>query len=111
MQGARPGPVHVEVRGGQAVAMTRDGVTPRRRDTWDAWTVPGQFETLALDLEHHGPRAKPPHTPRSALLLVEFDPVFGYPRRYHKLVRSSGLEVRWDIQRFVPIGGDRALGP
>lgn len=100
LSGARPGPVHVEVTDGQTTAMTRDGVTPKRHAAWEAWTVPGQFETLEIDLEQHGPAAKPPHVPNSAILLVDFDPEYGYPRRYQKLVKANSLEVRWETTRF-----------
>ncbi len=49
IRGERPGPVHVEVRGGEVVAMTRDGRTPDQR-TWRTWSVPGQFEMLEREI-------------------------------------------------------------
>ena len=45
--GKTPGTVHVEVRNHEVTAMTRDGVTPSQRRTWDYWSVPEQFETTA----------------------------------------------------------------
>src|SRR5689334_13869565 len=51
LTGNRPSLIHVEVRDGHAVRMTRDGVQPRQERTWFYWTVPGQFDTIAEELE------------------------------------------------------------
>jgi hypothetical protein len=51
LSGNRPGKIHVEVRDGQVVRMTRDGVEPMQERTWYYWTVPGQFDTIAEELE------------------------------------------------------------
>ena len=49
--GNRPSKIHVEVVGGQAVAMLRDGVEPRQRRTWYYWTVPGMLDTIGQELD------------------------------------------------------------
>src|SRR4051794_29091853 len=38
--GRRAGNVHLEVRDGEVTRMTRDGIEPAQRRTWDYWTVP-----------------------------------------------------------------------
>lgn len=100
--GARPGVVEVQVRGGQVVSMRRDGRTPSRRDTWDVWSVPGQFETLARNLEIAAdPVDQINASPDTRWLLrAEFDPEFGYPRRYRQLIIGTGPVVSWDVRSF-----------
>jgi hypothetical protein len=103
LQGAQPGTVEVQVRAGKVTAQTRDGRTPPTR-TWDYWSVPGLFETLARDMEL---AADPVHETGAEAgtqwrLRCEFDPQFGYPRRYHRFVSGGGPEVSWRVTRFVP---------
>ena len=99
--GAQPGTVHVEVRGGRAVAMTRDGRSPPER-TWEVWTVPGQFETLERELEI---AEDPVHEMQEGAstrleLRCEFDARYGYPRRYQRVVYGGGPQVNWHVTSF-----------
>jgi hypothetical protein len=103
IRGARPGQVHIEVTGGKATAMTRDGRSPPPR-TWNVWSVPGMFETLERELEL---ALDPIHEMQAAAgtqlkLRCEFDPQFGFPRRYHRFVTGGGPEVFWEVTRFEP---------
>jgi hypothetical protein len=106
--GQRPGPVHVEVRGGEVTHMTRDGVEPRQRRTWDYWSVDGMFDTLdeEFDMAENPERgfAAPPGS--QAYLRAQFDPDYGYPQKYRRtLIRHSlpPLEIDWQVQRFSPV--------
>lgn len=107
VQGNQPGRIHVEVRGGAATAMTRDGVTPSQRRTWDYWTVPGQFDMIQIELDNQSdPRGQFAGASGSQLVLwAEFDPRYGYPRRYHRVLLGGQQEMRWEVTRFQPIGG------
>jgi Family of unknown function (DUF6174) len=103
IRGAQPGQVHIEVRNGEVTAMTRDGHTPPQR-TWDTWTVPGQFETLDRELviaedPEHEMQAQAGTQFR---VRAEFDPQYGYPRRYHRYVSGGGPEVFWQVTEFQP---------
>jgi hypothetical protein len=109
--GRRPGKVHVEVRDGEVTHMTRDGVEPRQRRTWFYWSVPGQLDTIELELE----MAKDPvksygaSGAREVALWAEFDPKYGYPRRFDRVVMgASDLEVHWKVTSFLPIGEKKA---
>lgn len=102
--GAQPGVVHVEVRDGEVTAMTRDGHAPEQRRTWDVWAVPGQFETIERELEM---AADPQHEMQAAegtrlRLRAEFDPQYGYPRQYQRMVYGGGPEVYWRVTTFQP---------
>jgi Family of unknown function (DUF6174) len=104
IRGAEPGPVHLEVRNGEVVAMQRNGITPDQRRVWDVWTVPGQFEMLEREMEL---AADPVHqmdaTAGTRLTLqCEFDPHYGYPQQYHRLVYGGGPEVYWRTVKFKP---------
>jgi hypothetical protein len=102
IEGAQPGVVHVEVRAGVTTAMQRDGIAPQQRRVWDVWSVPGMFETierereLAEDPQHEmdlnaGARVD---------LRAEFDPTYGYPVRFHRVVFGGGPEVYWKVTNF-----------
>ncbi len=103
--GARPGEVHVEVRDGQVTVFTRDDQIPKRRHAWDAWTVPGQFDTIdreqELAADPSGEMGVPPGT--RLLLRAEFHPRWGYPVRYRRLVLGSGPVVTWEITKFEAV--------
>jgi len=101
LSGARPGTVHVQVRDGEVVAMTRDGHTPAKH-TWNAWSVPGQFETLERELEL---AEDPVHEMQAGAetrlhLRCEFDSHYGFPRVYHRTVFGGGPEVYWRVTKF-----------
>ena len=99
----RPGTVHIEVRNGEITAMTRDGRTPAEH-TWRYWSVPGLFETVERELEM---AEDPVHEVGAAAgtrwqLRCEFDPAYGFPRRFHRHVFGGGQEVYWRVTSFVP---------
>jgi hypothetical protein len=99
----RPGRVHIEVRNAEITAMTRDGLAPKQH-TWRYWTVPGRFEELERELEI----AEDPASEVGAAagtrwkLRCEFDPAYGFPRRYHRYASGGGPEVYWRVTSFVP---------
>jgi Family of unknown function (DUF6174) len=105
ISGAQPGVVHVEVRDGEVTAMTRDGVAPEQRRTWAVWAVPGQFETIERELEM---AEDPVHEMQAAegtrlRLRAEFDPEYGYPRQFQRMVYGGGPEVYWQVTKFQPL--------
>jgi hypothetical protein len=103
IRGARPGQVQVKVRDSAVSEMTREGRTPPER-TWHTWSVPGLFETLERELE----MAQDPVHEMNATsgmevwLRCDFDPQYGYPHVYHRLVTGGGPEVYWRVTRFEP---------
>jgi hypothetical protein len=101
ISGARPGRIHIEVRNNEVTTMTRNGRSPPPR-TWAVWSVPGMLETLERELEL---AQDPVHEMQAAAgtqlrLRCEFDPRFGYPRQYHRIVTPGGPEVFWAVTRF-----------
>jgi hypothetical protein len=103
IRGAQPGTVHIEVRDSKPMAMQRDGMAPPER-TWDTWTVPGQFRTL---VEEFALADDPTHKGQGApgaqvWLRCEFDPQYGYPSVYQRLMTGGGPEVYWHVTEFVP---------
>jgi hypothetical protein len=102
IRGAQPGDVHVEVRDGEVVAMSRNGVTPKQPRTWAYWSVPGRFEEIVREIE----LAEDPEHEMNAnagtriLLRCDFDPALGYPRTFHRMIFGGGPEVYWHVTRF-----------
>lgn len=104
IEGAQPGIVHVEVRDGVTTAMQRDGRTPSQPRVWDVWTVPGTFDTIAREFQL---AEDPQHEMQAAAgarveLRARFDPTFGYPARFHRIVFGGGPEVFWKVTSFQP---------
>ena len=105
ISGRRPGTVHIEVRDGTVTAMTREGHTPRQRRTWEYWRIESQFDTMAQDLdsaEHPTTGFGAPQGSR-AVLRADFDPKYGYPRRYQRIVLGTDLNVEWETTHFRPL--------
>ena len=105
LTGNRPGHIHVEVRDGQPVRMTRDGVQPKQERTWFYWTVPGQLDTIASELDMaHDPSASFA-SPQATQMVIwaEFDPEFGYPTDYDRVVLGTNFEIHWRVTRFEPL--------
>ena len=102
LRGAQPGLIHVEVRDHEVAVETRDGRDPGR-SRWDVWAVPGMFDTIARDLEIAGNPEQEIQAAQGTIwrLRCEFDPKFGYPARYHRIV-NSGPEVYWRVTKFQP---------
>ena len=105
LSGGQTGLIHVEVRDGEVTAMTRNGRTPEQRRTWDYWSVENQFDALGLELEsaRHPERAFGVTGENSVLLRAEFDPTYGFPRLYHRVVLGNSSELRWEVTSFVPV--------
>lgn len=103
IRGAQPGNVSIEVRDGTPTAMKRDGLVPPER-TWSTWTVPGMFHMLT---EEFAIQADPTHKGQGApgakvWLRCHFDPRYGYPAIYQRLMTGGGPEVYWRVTRFEP---------
>jgi uncharacterized protein DUF6174 len=102
LSGNRPGKIHVEVRRGEVVHMTRDGVEPRQQRTWDYWSVPGQFETIGQELDMADDPAASFGVPGASevVMWAQFDGTYGYPRQYDRVVLGADIEVHWKVTRF-----------
>lgn len=94
--GAQPGVAHVEVRDGEVKVATRDGL-PLQEWNKDEWSIPGQFEALERELQlAEDPQAEMQAPPGARVWLrCEFDPEYGYPRRYHRYATGGAPEVYW----------------
>jgi hypothetical protein len=102
LRGAQPGAIHIEVKNGVVMATTRDNRVPPKW-TWETWSVAGMFDTLEQDLQiAEDPSQQIQAAPGTTWKLrCEFDPKFGYPRRYHRFV-AGGPEVYWRVTKFEP---------
>lgn len=102
ISGLRAGEVHVEVRQGNVVALVRDGKIPPER-TWDVWSVRGQFEMLnrELDIAEDPIHEMNAEEGTRVRLRCEFDPQYGFPRRFQRFVYGSGPNVAWRVTSFT----------
>lgn len=109
LTGNRPGKIHVEVRDGQVTRMTRDGVQPAQERTWFYWSVPGMFDTIAEELEMARDPAAAFKSPAATQMVIwaEFDPQFGYPKKYDRSVLGTNYEIHWQVTRFEPLSAPK----
>lgn len=92
----------VEVRDGEPRLAQRNGQPLKQRRTFDTWSVPGMFETMAADVDSVEKVAagKADASTVHLVLRAEFDPKLGYPVRYHRLEKrkqSADYEVTWRV--------------
>ncbi len=94
--GAQPGIAHVEVRNGTVTVATRDGL-PLQDWNMDEWSIAGQFEALEREFEFaEDPQGEMQAPPGARIWLrCEFDPEYGYPRRFHRYATGGAPEVYW----------------
>ncbi len=99
----------VEVRRGIARKALRNGQPLRQQRTLGTWSVNGMFSTIASDVERLR-HPKKEHAQANALhlkLRAEFDPQWGFPRRYYRLEQvrfGNNRSVSWRVTRFQPVG-------
>ena len=101
--GAQPGIAHVEVRNGAVTVATRDGL-PLQDWNMDEWSIRGQFEALEREFEFaEDPQGEMQAPPGARIWLrCEFDPEYGYPRRFHRYATGGAPEVFWRNTSFTP---------
>jgi len=103
--GSQAGTILVEVRHGEVTRMVRNGYQPSQQRTWRYWSVPGQFETIEVDWEaaQDPPRGFGVAPGTRAILRAEFDPQYGYPRYYQRILLGTGIHVEWRVTRFEAV--------
>ncbi len=86
----------VQVREGEVVAMTSDGVEVPE-SAWPYWTVEGMFASLEQELQNaaHPQRIYGISDPERVLLQAEFDPELGYPSRFLRHVLGTRQSIEW----------------
>jgi hypothetical protein len=113
--GERQESIQVKVRGGEVVAYTNNGHTPKPH-TWAWWSVDGMFEQLDRELElSAGDATAEPRGASPMVLRAEFDPHYGYPRIFRHLALGAGRgpanrEIRWEVTRFEPVASPGVSG-
>ncbi len=109
--GQREESIQVKVRGGEVVAYTNNGRTPKTH-TWAWWSVDGMFEQLEKELEASVADVAASQRGASQMVLrAEFDPRYGYPRIFRHLALGAGQgpanrDIRWEVTRFEPVAAE-----
>ena len=102
LSGRQSGELQVEVRGGKPIGMTRNGTATKPQRTWEPWTVPGMFETLEIDFDN-ATNTGDKFGGGEVVMRAEFDPTYGFPRRYlHQILGSHG-DLEWTVTEFTPL--------
>lgn len=99
--GAQESLYRIEVRDRRVSAATRNGDPLRDPRTWETWSVPGMFDTLAADLDAVAGDARQP--PANLLLRARFDPEWGVPLEYQRYQFDPPFDAHWHVTRFDPL--------
>jgi hypothetical protein len=92
----------VEVRGGRAVRLLRDG---KPVDTRDAYTVPGLFGIIEREVEMATASSPSEGAPRNAVLKALFDDELGYPALFKRLAPRRSLVITVELRNPEPNAG------
>jgi hypothetical protein len=104
INGGRLEKYDVSVRDGHAETAERNGAPLTNRRTFETWSVPGMFGTIDSDwqnVEKHLAHKADAST-LQLTVRVEFDPKYGYPKRYRRIEWGSSREISWKVTRFEP---------
>jgi hypothetical protein len=96
VSGAQPAVYFVEVESGEPTSATRNDIPLKQRRTWETWTVPGMFDTLASDVETLA------DGPGTLVVRCAFDPQYGFPAQYERIEMGTGQQVSWVVTHFDP---------
>lgn len=101
LAGRQTGELKIQVRDGEPISLTRNGTALREPRTWQPWTVPGMFDTLATDFDNAARPAEKYGSPDVRVVLrAEFDEKLGYPRRYLQQVYGRLDDLSWTVTEF-----------
>lgn len=102
LSGRQTGELKVSVRKGAATGMTRNGTPMRQERTWEPWTVPGMFETLATDFENRENAEDKFGVESSSIhMRCVFDPQYGFPKHYLHQIYGRHQDLEWTVTEFV----------
>jgi len=101
--GRQTGTLKTSVRDGAVTRITRNDVPMKEERTWRPWTVPGLFDTLETDFDNAAHRAeKFGNADVHIVMRAEFDPQYGFPRRYLHQVFGQFQDLTWEVTEFIP---------
>lgn len=104
--GGQAGDYVVEVRSGEVVRVTRNGVeVPDRGEAWDARSIQGLFKNIDREIELVAdPKAAFGVSDSSGIVQqAQFDEKFGFPRRYRRIVPGADRQFERTVTRFVVV--------
>jgi hypothetical protein len=104
VSGRQAATYELEVVDHEVISALHNGRPLRRRRAFDAWSVPGMFDTIEADLRMQQRVQSHPDPETSELRLqCKFDPHYGYPARYRRTeFRRQGpnFVVSWEVTAF-----------
>ena len=102
VRGRQAAVYRVTVRDGQVQQAWRDDGQLNDQRTMGTWSVDGMLETIRIDLDNRAAASERPVGARSSNLLLsaEFEPHWGYPRRYRRAELGTQMEVSWEVLEF-----------
>ena len=103
VQGRQPATYAVDVEKGEAVKALRNQNPLTQPRTFGTWSVDGMFRTIESDIlsfESQLDVSKSSGKLPTLMLRAEFDPQYGYPKRYFRADWQRNLETNWVVSRF-----------
>lgn len=105
LSGRQRGRIHVEVRNGRPTSMSIDDHVPRRRSTWETWTVDSMFDFVDAELQGREHPAEFFNVSGDATIVqrAAFDAKYGVPSAYQRQILGTPLEISWKVTDFTPL--------
>ncbi len=100
-----PVDIHLEVRNGQAVALTKNGVRMAQASRREEWTIERLLQQIGDDLRiQEDPNLDFDVKPGVQVKLqAKFDETFGFPTLYSRLAHGSPVQYSYKVKSFTPI--------
>ncbi|MEK6234151.1 MAG: DUF6174 domain-containing protein [Planctomycetales bacterium] len=105
VRGRMPGRYELEIRGDQVASVRVNGLEPQRIPTRSTWMVLRQFDYMQRERDGVEQPDKVFGVPAGTTVTqrAEFDPQFGYPKRYLRSVHGTAMTIEWETVRFEPL--------
>ena len=97
VSGLQPATYRVQVREHRVISAKRNDYPLKDERTLGTWSVPGMFGTIQRDVDANqtaSDSSPPLH------LRVQYEPQYGYPMRYVRLMWGTKVTTSWEVTRF-----------
>jgi len=100
-----PVDIHLEVRGGKPVVLTKNGVRMAQESRREEWTIDRLLQQIGQDLKiQEDPDLEfEVKAGVKVELKAAFDQEYGYPKLYRRLASGSPVQYSYEIVRFTPV--------
>jgi hypothetical protein len=100
-----PVDMHLEVRDGKPVVLTKNGARMTQESRREEWTVDAMLQRIGQDLRTQE-SPNPDFGVRPGVkvkLKAAFDETFGYPTLYRRIALGAPVQYSYEVKAFTPL--------